>query len=120
MANILVVDDDEITQMLLETILSQAGHNVSIAGNGSQGCALAQNGGFDLALMDMNMPELNGFEAIRLLKADERTKALPIIAITASKAEQDRSEARQSGCDAFIPKPIDAVPLLHIISKLIK
>ncbi len=98
-ARILIADDYDDNRELLRLMLEMAGHDVQEARNGHECVAAARTAAFELVLIDISMPQLDGWGALRELRADERTRALPCIAITAYAAEQDRQRALAAGFD---------------------
>lgn len=107
MANVLVVEDEAFTIAVLTHILKRLGHTIVVANNGKDGIAHAKSGKPDLIVMDMSMPEMMGWDAIRALKADAETRAIPILALTSANTAEDRDEAYEAGCDGFEAKPIE-------------
>ena len=107
MAKILIVDDEPQIVQLLETVLTEQGHSVISSDGGEDGASLAKSELPALIITDMNMPGGTGWDMIKTLRADEATKDIPIIVLTAHQTDADRDEAYQSGCDAYITKPID-------------
>ena len=118
MASILVVEDTADIRDILTRQLRFAGHHVTSAENGIDGIACARAQLPDLIVMDLVMPLLNGCEAIKQLKADQRCADLPIIAITARALVEIREQARMAGCDAFISKPFTMLELLTAVDAL--
>src|SRR4051794_35133019 len=112
MASILVVEDTADILDILTRQLRFAGHQVISAANGIDGVASARAHLPDLIVMDLVMPILNGWDAIKQLKADARCATLPILAITARALTEMREQAREAGCDAFISKPFTMRELL--------
>jgi CheY-like chemotaxis protein len=100
--------------------LTLFGHQVTTARNGLTGLRLAQTapGAFDVVLLDMNLPDLDGWEVARRLKNDARSSALPIIAVTAHAMVGDREKVLAAGCDDYATKPIDFAVLLNKIEHL--
>jgi two-component system, cell cycle response regulator DivK len=119
MPRILLVEDNEMNRDMLSRRLARKGYEVSIAIDGRQGLAMALRGGFDLVLMDMSLPEMDGWEATRQLRADPRTRTLPIIALTAHAMAGDREKALKAGCDEYDSKPVDFPRLLAKIEALL-
>jgi signal transduction histidine kinase/CheY-like chemotaxis protein len=118
---ILLAEDNLINQRLSVRILEKRGHTVVVVGNGIEALAALRAQAFDLALMDIQMPEMDGFEATAAIRAEEgRTGAhLPIIAMTAHAMKGDRERCLQGGMDGYICKPIQANELLDAIESLI-
>ncbi|MDG3005881.1 response regulator [Paludisphaera mucosa] len=112
MPKILLVEDNELNRDMLSRRLERKGYDVSIAADGREGVDAALAGEFDLMLMDMSLPELDGWEATRLLRADPRTSSTPIIALTAHAMPGDRERAIDAGCDDYDSKPVDFARLL--------
>jgi CheY-like chemotaxis protein len=106
MAKILLVEDNEMNRDMLSRRLERRGYQVVCAPDGEQAIALARSEAPALILMDMSLPVLDGWEATRRLKADNATKAIPIIALTAHAMDTDAARARECGCDDFDTKPV--------------
>ncbi len=119
MPRILLVEDNEMNRDMLSRRLARKGYEVSIAIDGQQGLAMAARGGFDLVLMDMSLPELDGWTVTRRLRAEAVTRHLPIIALTAHAMAGDREKALQAGCNDYDSKPVDFPRLLGKIEALL-
>lgn len=119
MAKILLVEDNEMNRDMLSRRLERRGYLVVMAVDGGQGVAMALSEAPDLILMDMSLPVLDGWEATRRVKADERTKAIPVIALTAHAMSGDREKALEAGCDDYDIKPIELPRLLAKIAALL-
>ena len=104
---------------MLSRRLQRKGYDVEIAIDGKDGIEKATSGGFDLVLMDMSLPEIDGWEVTRLLREEPATKELPIIALTAHAMEGDREKALDAGCDDYDTKPIELPRLLSKIEALL-
>ncbi len=115
MPRILLVEDNEMNRDMLSRRLQRRGYEVEAATDGRAGLELARTGGFDLILMDLSLPEVDGWEATRQLRADERTRTTPIIALTAHAMAGDREKALEAGCDDYDSKPIEFPRLLEKI-----
>ena len=115
MTKILLVEDNEMNRDMLSRRLERKGFEVSVAVDGRQGVELALAEPFDLVLMDMSLPELDGWEATRRIKADPRGGTVPIIALTAHAMSGDRDKAIEAGCDDYDTKPIEFPRLLEKI-----
>ena len=115
MAKILLVEDNEMNRDMLSRRLERRGYQVVCALDGEQAVAMAKSEAPALILMDMSLPVLDGWEATRQLKADDATKAIPIIALTAHAMATDEQKARDAGCDDFDTKPIELPRLLEKI-----
>jgi CheY-like chemotaxis protein len=109
---ILLVEDNELNCDMLSRRLTRKGYEVTIARDGRIGMSTALAGQFDLILMDMSLPEIDGWEATRQLRLDPRTATTPIIALTAHAMAGDREKAMAAGCDDYDFKPIDFARLL--------
>ena len=120
MAKILLVEDNEMNRDMLSRRLERKGHSVSIALDGAEGLNKARSDAPDLILMDMSLPVIDGWEATRQLKADEATRRIPVIALTAHAMASDEQKARESGCDDFDTKPIELPRLLDKIDALLQ
>jgi two-component system, cell cycle response regulator DivK len=118
-ATILLVEDDELNRDMLSRRLEMLSFRVLLAVNGMEGVALARVTAPDLILMDMSLPELDGWQATRRLKADQATRAIPVIALTAHALVGDRDKALQAGCDDFDTKPIDLNRLVQTMTALL-
>lgn len=119
MAKILLVEDNELNRDMLSRRLRRVGHDVSIAVDGAQGIEMAQAELPELILMDMSLPQVDGWEATRRLKAAEQTSGIPVIALTAHAMRGDREKALESGCDDYDTKPVDLPRLLEKITRLL-
>ncbi len=119
MTKILLVEDNEMNRDMLSRRLQRKGYDVEIAIDGKDGIEKATSGGFDLVLMDMSLPEIDGWEVTRLLREEPATKELPIIALTAHAMEGDREKALDAGCDDYDTKPIELPRLLSKIEALL-
>jgi CheY-like chemotaxis protein len=116
MTRILLVEDNEANADVLSRLLSRRGFSVVVAVDGLQAIDAARREQPDLILMDMSLPEIDGWEATRRLKADPRTTAIPVIALTAHAMSSDRERCLEAGCVAFETKPIDIVQLVATIT----
>ena len=120
MKKILYVEDNEDNVFMLRMRLEISGtYDVVVAPDGAEGVALAVSARPDLILMDLNLPVLDGWEATRRIKADARSAAIPVIALTAHAMAGDREKAIHAGCDDFDTKPIDFDRLLEKIERLL-
>ncbi len=107
MFKILYIDDTENNRILVMRRLKKQGYNVCAAESAEQGLALAGTAKPDLILMDMGMPDTDGWAATRRLKADPRFHHIPVIALTAHAMQGDREKALEAGCDEYETKPFD-------------
>jgi two-component system, cell cycle response regulator DivK len=115
---ILYVEDNDDNAYMLKNRLSRAGFTVIVATDGTQGVAMAASERPDLILMDITLPDINGEEVTRRLKADPKTKGIPVIALTANAMSSDKEKAIAAGCDDFDTKPVDMPRLLGKIAAL--
>jgi CheY-like chemotaxis protein len=106
MGKILVVEDDETNREILSRFLKRDGHEVLLAENGREGVAMATGELPDLILMDLSLPEMDGWEATRRIKGQERTSTIPIVVLTAHALTDDVIKAMQAGCDHYETKPV--------------
>ena len=119
MPKILLVEDQEMNRDMLTRRLKKRGYDVDVAEDGAQGIELARSGSPDLILMDMSLPVIDGWEATRTLKADEATRGIPVVALTAHAMSSDREKALDAGCDAYETKPVELPKLLETMEKLL-
>jgi two-component system cell cycle response regulator DivK len=119
MPKILLVEDNEMNRDMLSRRLLRNNFDVVMAVNGQEGVDMAKSEQPDLILMDMSLPVMDGWTATRTIKADDSTKAIPVIALTAHAMESDRQQALQAGCDDFDTKPIELPRLLGKINALL-
>jgi len=103
---ILVVEDNERNLKLLRDVLQYAGYVVRAARTAEDGIALAVSDPPDLVLMDLQLPGIDGVEALRRLRESPRTANIPVVAVTAQAMKQDRERVRQAGFDGYVEKPI--------------
>lgn len=106
MSTVLVVEDNPANMTLATFLLRSAGYSVLSAIDAESGLALARNQQPDLVLMDIQLPGMDGLEATALLKADEATRGIPVIALTALAMKGDEARIRAAGCDGYIAKPL--------------
>ncbi len=119
MAKILIVEDNEMNRDMLSRRLSRRGYTVVIAVDGMEGVRAAGTEKPDLILMDMSLPEMDGWEATRRIKAEPETRMVPVIALTAHAMSGDRDKALEAGCDEYETKPIDFPRLTDKIERLL-
>jgi two-component system, sensor histidine kinase and response regulator len=114
---ILAAEDNEFNAQLLEQLLVRRGHRVRLASNGREALSLAEEGAVDLMLLDVHMPELDGFQVIKAIRERERSAGghLPVIALTARSRKEDRERCIAAGMDGFLAKPIQAASLWAVI-----
>jgi CheY-like chemotaxis protein len=116
---ILVVEDDEMNLDMISQMLELKGYRVLGAVDGLDGINVARTEVPDLILMDINLPEIDGWEATRRLKAEPATRYIPVVALTAHAMVSDRDKALQAGCDDYETKPIDFQRLLSKMETLL-
>lgn len=116
---ILVVEDNELNMKLLNDVLEAHGFDVLSTPRGKIAIELAREHHPDLILMDLQLPDLSGLDATRRLKADEATKDIPVIAVTAFAMAGDAQKALDHGCDAYVAKPIVLRDFLDLIASFI-
>jgi len=117
---ILVIEDNEWSRDMLARRLSRRGYQVISAADGKRGIALAHDQSPDLIVMDMSLPEIDGWEATRRLKADPATRAIPIVALTAHAMASDRKKAMDAGCDDYHTKPVDFESLVSSLESFLE
>jgi CheY-like chemotaxis protein len=119
MARILVIEDNEMNRDMLSRRLARKGYQVILATDGRHGISAARDEAPDLILMDMSLPEMDGWEAARHLKTDATTRRIPVIALTAHAMVSDRKRALDAGCDEYETKPIEFSRLLAKIQTML-
>ena len=117
MARVLIVEDNPANMKLAVFLLQSAGHTVLTATDAETGLALARDEQPNLILMDIQLPGMDGLEAIALLKGDDATRAIPVIALTALAMKGDEERIRAAGCDGYIAKPIRYKEFLETIAQ---
>ncbi len=117
---VLVVDDEARTLRAMEAMLDPAGYEVILAENGTEAIAKAIKNSPDVILLDVMMPDLDGFEVASQLRANERTKDIPIVMVTALGEVKDRVKALESGADDFLTKPVDKTELRTRVKTLVE
>ncbi len=120
MPTILLVEDNELNRDMLSRRLVRKGYDVLIAEDGAKGLSAASDSNPDLILMDMSLPVIDGWEATRRLKAEPKTQAIPVIALTAHAMSSDREKAVAAGCDDYDTKPVELERLLAKIERLLQ
>jgi two-component system cell cycle response regulator DivK len=120
MTKILLVEDNEMNRDMLSRRLERKGYSISVALDGQQAVDMAASDPPALILMDMSLPVLDGWEATRRLRADERTRAIPIIALTAHAMQGDEQKAKEAGCDDYDTKPVELSRLLDKMKALLE
>ena len=116
---ILIVEDTEDNRQILRDLLTAAGYGLLEAVDGEQGVAMAKAEKPDLILMDIQLPQIDGYEATRRIKADPALRHIPIIAVTSYALSGDEEKTRAAGCDAYIAKPFSPRQLLAKVRELL-
>jgi CheY-like chemotaxis protein len=116
---ILLVEDNPQNRYLMTFLLEKHDYIVDVAEDGEQALTSLETSTPDLILMDMQLPRVDGYEATRRIKADERLRVIPLVALTAHSMKGDRAKAIDAGCDAYVTKPVDADEILALIERLI-
>ena len=115
--HVLLVEDNQVNQLLAQTMLSKGKVQVEVANNGREAIRALQANSFDLVLMDVQMPVMDGYEATRSIRKELKLKDLPVIAMTANAMESDRECCLKAGMNDFLPKPIDKNKMYHTIGQ---
>ena len=118
--NVMVVEDNEKNRKLMRVVLKSKGYAVIEAATGEEALNLLKNQKPNIILMDIQLPGIDGLTLIKLIKADDMTKEIPIIAVTAYAMKGDEQKILETGCDAYVSKPINTQELPLIIEKYIK
>ncbi|MBF0477822.1 MAG: response regulator, partial [Deltaproteobacteria bacterium] len=119
-SKILVVEDNEINQQVAREILERAGVSVTVAGNGREAVRLVDASAWDVVLMDIHMPEVDGYEATRRIRQTPQHQQLPIIAMTANALKGEQEKCLAVGMNDYVSKPIDVTQLFQVLSKWVK
>jgi CheY-like chemotaxis protein len=117
---VLLVEDNELNRDMLSRRLAKKGYSVDIAVDGAQGIEMAISTRPDLILMDMSLPVIDGWEAVRTLKANDLVRGIPIIALTAHAMSDDRAKALDAGCDEYDTKPVELTRLLKKMESVLR
>jgi two-component system cell cycle response regulator DivK len=120
MSLILIVEDNDKNLKLVRDVLQVKGYQTIEAGTGEDGIALARERHPDLILMDIQLPGINGIEALKLLRADASTSRIPVIAVTASVMQQDRNLITEAGFDGYIGKPINLKEFIETVRTMLE
>ena len=120
MSKILLVEDNELNRDMLSRRLVRRGYEVLTAGDGERGVSLAISEMPDLILMDISLPDLNGWDATRRIRRNQRTADIPVMALTAHAMSGDREKALAAGCNDYATKPMDLDSLLAKMEALLK
>ena len=120
MSLVLIVEDNEKNLKLVRDVLQVKGYETIEAVTGEDGIALARERRPDLILMDIQLPGINGIDALKTLRADPATARIPAIAVTASVMQQDRKLITEAGFDAYLGKPLDLREFLATVKKILE
>jgi len=118
---VLVAEDNEVNRMVMEAILSGMGHAVGFAEDGEQAVGLATGQHWDIVLMDLHMPRMDGLEATQAIRADPHPQRsrVPIVALTADVFPETRERCEAAGVDDFLTKPVDTAELAACLQRLV-
>jgi CheY-like chemotaxis protein len=116
---VLVVEDDEKSRRLMADVLGFHGYDVVAVESGEEGLASARERAPDVALLDIQLPGLSGFGVLEALRRSPGTAAIPILAVTASVMDTDRSRILAAGFDAYVPKPVNIRELSELLRRLL-
>jgi two-component system cell cycle response regulator DivK len=119
MKKVLVIEDNENNLYMIRFIVAKLGHEVFEARDGSSGVALAKTIVPDLILMDIQLPILDGYSATRQIRMEDALKDVPIIAVTSYAMVGDKERAIESGCTAYVEKPIDPESFIKVLERYI-
>jgi len=114
---ILIVEDNERNMKLFRDVLGATGYETLEAASGEAAVTVAGEQTPDLVLMDIQLPDIDGLEALRRLRADERTAAVPVLALTAQAMQGDRERFLEVGFDGYLSKPVDVVELVRTVGE---
>lgn len=117
---VLVVEDNELNMKLFHDLLEAQGYNVLQSKDGLEALNLVRENRPDLILMDIQLPEVSGLKVIKWLKEDDELKNIPVIAVTAFAMKGDEEKIRESGCEAYIPKPISVGHFLGAVQNFLQ
>jgi two-component system cell cycle response regulator DivK len=117
---ILIVEDNEKNRTLVKDVLEYHGYEVIEAGNGKEGIKIAKENNPDLILMDIQMPVMSGFDAIKILRNNSETKDIKIIALTSLAMKGDKEKCMEEGFDDYMAKPIDIRRLPEVVKKALE
>jgi two-component system, cell cycle response regulator DivK len=120
MAKVLLIEDNEMNRDMLSRRLIRRGFQVVFAMDGQQGIDLARSERPDIILMDLGLPVIDGWEATRRVKADDATRGVPVIGLTAHAMTGDREKAIEAGCDDYDTKPVEFDRLIGKIERLLR
>jgi two-component system cell cycle response regulator DivK len=116
--HVLVVEDNERNMKLLRDVLSASGYRALEATTGADAVELVGRHQLDLVLLDVQLPDLDGVDVLRVIRTDARTALLPVVAVTAQAMDGDRERFLRAGFDEYLPKPVDVRELLDVVQRL--
>jgi CheY-like chemotaxis protein len=116
---VLVAEDNPVNQRVAARLLEREGHIVTLAANGAEAVAAFRPGEFDLVLMDLQMPKMDGLEATRQIRAGENGDQVPIVALTAHAMKSDEERCLQARMNGYLTKPISAARLNEMIERVV-
>src|SRR5215469_14416217 len=116
---ILIVEDDRLSLVLLRQLLTAQGYEILHSSEGWDGINRARSEQPDLIVMDIRLPDISGLDATLLLKQDDQTKSIPIVAVTACVSPEDKATALESGCAAYIAKPVSIINFLKTVESFV-
>ena len=117
--DVLLVEDDEASRYIFGTILTHHGYSVRYARSGPQGLQRLEEELPDAVVLDIGLPGIDGFELLERIRADARTRSLPVVVATVHVFEADQRRAAAAGCDVFLKKPLEPTNLLHELDRLL-
>jgi DNA-binding response OmpR family regulator len=120
MTTILVAEDDEGFRALVSEVLAEAGYRVAAAKDGQEAWELLEQDGADMAVLDLNMPRLDGMELTRRLRADSRYRDLPVLMLTIRALVEDQISGYERGADDYLTKPFDVAMLVSRVRALLR
>jgi CheY-like chemotaxis protein len=118
-SRILIADDEEMNREVLREVLAANGYEVFEAANGNEAVERARKDAPDLILMDIRMPQVDGFAVLARLRSTQGSAAIPVVAVTAFAMQTDRKRAQEAGFDAYLSKPVDFQLLLRTVRELL-
>lgn len=117
--DVLLVEDDEASQYIFGTILTHRGYSVRYARSGPQGLRMLRETAPDVVVLDIGIPEMDGFEVLEHIRADPQTRDLPVVVVTVHVFEADQRRAVEAGCDVFLKKPLEPSALVNELERLL-
>jgi CheY-like chemotaxis protein len=116
---VMVVDDDDMNREIIEAFLVSEGYEVVLAHNGRQALTLLQAQRPALVLLDVRMPDMNGYEVCQQIKGNPQTRQIPVVMVTGYDSDEEKQRGQQAGTDAFMSRPFDGDDLLSLVNSLI-